>query len=82
MKENNSISLKLSDELIQMLDAEAKRRDLSRSDIIREAVAAYGASVRRGKKTVGSLAAGLAGSLDGGPGDLATNKSYFDDFGK
>jgi len=75
-----TISLKLPDALATRLDALARRRRVSRSELVREALTAL---VEGGSTapSVGDLAGDLVGSLEG-PGDLSTNKQRMRGFGR
>lgn len=70
-------TFKLDVELAAAVDRLARDRGATRSQILREAVADY---VARGP-TAGRIDLGdLVGSLEG-PGDLSTNRAYFEGFG-
>jgi len=74
-----TISLKVPDPLLQDLEAEARRRGLSKSALIRDTLRA--ALARKGmKKPLSCL--DLMGDLVGsfrGPRDLSTNRRYLSD---
>lgn len=68
-KKDRPHSVKLSEELANRLESEADRRDLSKSEIIREAVAEYVAGSSEARR--GSFleqAGDLCGSLEADPG--------------
>jgi hypothetical protein len=73
----DTISLKLPAALKQRLAAEAKRRSVTQSTIVRESLEQSLAAdtSQRGKLTCADLAADLVGSVRG-PRDLSTNKRY------
>lgn len=77
-----TISLKLSGELRARLEAEAKRRQISKSKVIRDCLSRV---LLRSKSGNGlscyDLAKHLAGSVHG-PKDLSTNKKYMRGFGE
>jgi predicted transcriptional regulator len=76
------VSIKLPLELAEEIDAMARRRKLSRSDVIREAMAEYVVrSESSSRLSALALAGDLAGSLEG-PEDLATNPVYLEGFGE
>lgn len=75
-----TISLKLPDALAARLDALARRRRVSRSELVREAVTAL-VEGSRAEPSVDDLAGDLVGSLEG-PGDLATNERHMRGFGR
>lgn len=78
-----SISLRLPEELLAQLDAEAKARRVTKSRLVRESL-----EKELRKESSGSsvscydLARDLAGSLKGLPEDLADNPEYMEGFGK
>jgi hypothetical protein len=73
------ISFKLPSLLRRRLAAEARRRGVSQSTIIRETLESALVEVpnRRGELTCADLAGDLAGSIDGPP-DLSTNQRYLE----
>ena len=78
-----SLSLKIPEALAAKLGAVAKRRKTSQAILIREALEAYLANGNRARPlSCYDLAPDLAGCLDGGPGDLATNKAHLEGFGQ
>ncbi len=74
-------TIKLDPALDRDIDALAKSRNVSRSVIVREALAEY---VRReGKPRSFIDAAGdLIGSIGGGPRDLSTNRKHMRGYGE
>jgi predicted transcriptional regulator len=78
-----TVTVKLPEELGLALDATAKRRRASKSEVIR-ALLEQGLSAER--KTTGAscyeLAKDLCGSVKGAARDLSTNKRHLEDFGK
>jgi hypothetical protein len=74
------ISFKLPPVLRRRLAAEARRRGVSRSTIIRETLesALLEEPKRRGELTCADLAGDLVGSVSGPP-DLSTNKRYLEE---
>lgn len=80
-----TISLKLPERLLKLLEAEARTRRASKSALVRECLEqALAAPARKGKGAAScfDLAHDLAGSLQGLPRDLATNPKYLDEFGR
>lgn len=75
-----SISLKLPDPLAARLDALARRRRISRSELVREALEAL-LEEGGGSPTVGELAGDLVGSI-AGPEDLSTSRQRMRGFGR
>lgn len=75
-----TISLKLPDDMAARLDALARRRKMSRSELMREALAAI-LDGSPGRASIDDLAGDLVGSL-AGPGDLSTNKKHMRGFGR
>ncbi len=79
---NKTISLKLSTKDDSRLATEAEYRGLSKSELVREAVAAY-LVFDRNEPAVGSVLAlsrDLAGCVEA-EDDLATNPDHMDGFG-
>lgn len=76
------VSIKLPLDLAEEIDAMAKRRKASRSDIIREAMVEYVVRAESPSKLSAlALAGDLVGSLEG-PEDLATNLVHLAGFGE
>ena len=73
-------SFKLPDSIDNDLENEASRRGVTRSDILREALAEYLID-DDAKVSFLSAAGDLVGCLDG-PEDLSSNPVYLDDFGR
>jgi Ribbon-helix-helix protein, copG family. len=73
-----SISLKLPEDLEQLLDKLARERSLPRSAILREALRAYAANAGTSATAV---AGDLVGSLEG-PRDLSTAARHMTGFGE
>jgi hypothetical protein len=73
----DTISVKLPAELRQRLAAEAKRRNVTQSTLVRESLeqVLFADTSARGELTCADLAADLVGSVQG-PRDLSTNKRY------
>ena len=75
------ISLKIPEQLAAQLEQEAERANLSTSCIVREALAMYFAARPTERRSFLDLAGDLVGCCEG-PGDLSTNKAYFEGFGE
>jgi hypothetical protein len=79
----NTISLKLPDRLLELLEAESRARRTTKSSLIRECLEmTLAAPPAGGKATCYDLARDLAGSVKGLPRDLATNPKYLEGFGR
>jgi predicted transcriptional regulator len=77
-----TLSLKLPDELNIKINAVAKRRRLSKSEIVRDALTAYLAKETTPQKgSALDLAGDLVGSLEG-PGDLSHHEEYMRGYGE
>lgn len=76
------ISVKLPAELERELAAQAKRKGLSRSDVVREALVQSFTTPRRRARSLVARAPDLVGCVSGGPRDLSTNPAYLDDLGR
>jgi metal-responsive CopG/Arc/MetJ family transcriptional regulator len=72
------VSIKLSQQLDEELSAIAKRRNASRSAILREALESF---AKGSSRSVTSVAADLVGSLRG-PKDLSTNPKHLSGYGE
>jgi hypothetical protein len=78
-----TISLKLPDRLLELLETESRARRTTKSSLVRECLEkTLAAPPANGKATCYDLARDLAGSLKGLPRDLATNPRYLEDFGR
>ena len=68
-----TITVRIDDELLALLDRAAARQGVERSEVVRRAVRRYcRARGRTRAPTPAALAAGLLGSLRSGRGDLST----------
>ena len=76
-----TISLKISDELLTELERAAKAKRVAKSVIVRESLEAALRQRRRAASCF-DLAQDLAGSLKGLPRDLAHDPKYMDGFGE
>jgi len=72
------VSIKLPEELDQELSEIARRRNASRSVILREALEAF---ARKPRKSVTAAAGKLVGSLHG-PRDLSTGRKHMSGYGE
>ncbi len=78
-----TISLKISDELLAELERAAKAKRVAKSVIVRESLeTALRPRARSRTASSFDLAADLAGSIKGLPRDLAHNPRYMDGFGE
>lgn len=77
------LSLKVPERMVRELEGAAKRRRISRSRVIREAVDAYltGPKVARPASILDSMG-DLVGCVRDAPADLSTNPAYLDSLGK
>ena len=77
-----TISLKLSDSLEKRVASEARKRGVSKSQLVRDSLESY---LENGGALEGpscyDLARDLAGSVEGPP-DLSTNPKYLEDLGR
>lgn len=79
----NTISLKLPDQLLELLETEARARRTTKSSLVRECLKkTLAASPADGKASCYDLAQDLAGSVKGLPRDLVTNPKYMEGFGR
>ena len=78
----NTVSLKMPETLAVRLEDTARKKGVSKSTLIRDALEAYLQTDRaEHPESALSRAADLAGVLSG-PGDLSVNKDYLRDFGR
>ena len=78
-----TISLKLPDRLLEVLEKESRARGTTKSALVRECLTKSLDGHRSGEaSTCYDLAHDLAGSLKGLPRDLATNPKHMDGFGQ
>ena len=78
-----TISLKLPEALAMRLNAAARKRQASKSTLVREALEAYLSNGGRPQpESFLELAGDLIGCVDGGPGDLVHNKKHLEGFGR
>jgi Arc/MetJ-type ribon-helix-helix transcriptional regulator len=80
------ISLKLTDALDAQLTAQAQRRRLSKSELVRRALIAFLQTSEQGgdglqPQSAADLLADLVGCCEDGPADLSSNPAYLADFG-
>lgn len=79
----NTISLKLPDRLLGLLEAESRARHTTKSSLVRECLEkTLAVNPPSGEATCYDLAHDLAGSVKGLPRDLATNPKYLAGFGR
>lgn len=78
-----TISLKLPNRLLELLEKESRARGSTKSSLVRECLEkTLAAPPHGGKATCYDLAKDLAGSLKGLPRDLATNPKHMEGFGR
>jgi metal-responsive CopG/Arc/MetJ family transcriptional regulator len=75
------MSLKLSEDLQELIDRLAAERHLSRSAVVREAIQMYATAQTKAGDSAASLAGDLVGALNG-PRDLSTSAQHLDGFGE
>lgn len=80
---NGRVTIRLDDQTERRLRQEALSSRRSESEIVRDALTAYFARVRR-RVTALEVArrAGIIGCAEGLPPDLSTNKEYLEGFGR
>ena len=78
-----TISLKLPDTLLHLLESEASVRRITKSQLVRESLEkALEPQARSAGASCYDLARDLAGSQEGLPKDLATNPKHMEGFGR
>jgi predicted DNA-binding protein len=79
----NTISLKLPDHLLELLEKESRTRGTTKSSLVRDCLEkTLAGRSSDGEASCYDLAHDLAGSLKGLPRDLATNPKYLEGFGR
>jgi Arc/MetJ-type ribon-helix-helix transcriptional regulator len=71
-----TLTVRLPDGLVAQIEAESRRRKLSKSDVVRERLAAAGKS-RRQKPALLDAIADVIGSIDRLPRDLSARKKRY-----
>ncbi len=79
----NTLTIKIPDQLNQDIAVASAQEHLSKSELVRRAVAAY---IQQKKALTPGLSAldragDLAGCFSGGPSDLSSNPRHLDGFG-
>ena len=80
----NTLTIKLPADLDAELQLASQRNKVSKSELVRRAIAAYiepTGGLGQPASAL-SLAGDLVGCFSGGPGDLATNPKHMRDFGR
>jgi predicted DNA-binding protein len=78
-----TVSLKLPEHLLKMLEKESRTRGTTKSAVVRECLEkGLGTSADGKEASCYDLARDLAGSVKGLPRDLATNPKYMKGFGE
>ena len=77
----STVSLKMPEELLARLAAAARRRGVSRSAVVRDALESYLNPTAEGDGAAADLASDLVGSLEG-PTDLSYNRKHMRGFGR
>ncbi|MGO9991829.1 MAG: CopG family transcriptional regulator [Steroidobacteraceae bacterium] len=79
-----TLTVKIPEALARSIAMAARRERVTKSELVRRAMAKYVAQIGEDHKFQSALdlAGGLIGSVRGGPVDLATNEKYMDDYGK
>jgi predicted transcriptional regulator len=80
----NTLTIKIQPGLDEALTQVSAREHLSKSEVVRRAIAAYLTQPAAAAQRPSALArAGdLVGCFSGGPSDLASNPRYLEDFGR
>lgn len=78
-----TISLKLPESLLALLEKESRERRINKSALVRAALEReLSAPTNKGEASCFDLARDLAGSVKGLPKDIATNPKYMEGFGR
>jgi Arc/MetJ-type ribon-helix-helix transcriptional regulator len=70
-----TLTVRLPEPLVAQIDAESRRRRMSRSDVVRERLEA--GARRRSRATPFDAIADLVGSVDGLPADLSARRKHY-----
>ena len=77
-----TISVKIPESLKLRVETESRRRGLSKSHLVREALErAFAAKKGEAGTTVFDLTKDLCGAVTGGPRDLSSNPKHLDGYG-
>jgi len=71
-----TLTVRLPEALVSQIEAESRRRKLSKSDVVREWLTAAGKSGQQGPASLDAIA-DLIGSIDGLPRDLSARKKKY-----
>jgi Arc/MetJ-type ribon-helix-helix transcriptional regulator len=71
-----TLTVRLPETLVAQIEAESRRRKLSKSDIVRERLTEAGQSPRREPALLDAIA-DIVGSVDGLPNDLSARKKKY-----
>ena len=78
-----TLTLKIPPELERDLELASREEHLSKSELVRRALAAYlNPRPEPGFRSALDEAGDLVGCFEGGPPDLASNPRHLDDFGR
>jgi Arc/MetJ-type ribon-helix-helix transcriptional regulator len=80
----NTLTVKIPEALERSIALVARRERITKSELVRRAMAKYVAQSDDAKafQSALDLAGSLIGSVRDGPADLASNPAYMDDYGK
>ncbi len=76
---NETLSIRLDNDLMRSLEAEARRSRTSKGEVVRDAIRQR--LKKKGKPSAFDAMSDLCGIISGPP-DLSTNKKYLLNFGK
>lgn len=71
-----TLTVRLPEVLLAQIEAESRRRKLSKSDVVRELLTEAGRPPRQ-RPTLLDAIADIVGSVDGLPGDLSARKKHY-----
>jgi Arc/MetJ-type ribon-helix-helix transcriptional regulator len=71
-----TLTVRLPEDLVAQIEAESRRRKLSKSDVVRERLTVAGRSRRRQPASIDAIA-DIIGSVDGLPRDLSTRTKRY-----
>ncbi len=71
-----TLTVRLPEHLVAQIEAESRRRKVSKSDVVRERLTQAGGARRRHSTSLDAIA-DLVGSVDALPPDLSAGKKYY-----
>jgi hypothetical protein len=70
-----TLTVRLPEALVAQIEAESRKRNLSKSDVVRERLS--GSGTKRRPRAMFDVIGDLVGSVDGLPADLSARKKHY-----